>query len=514
MGLRDKLKPDAAREPQAGGLRGRMQKEAAAAPAAASDKRSPLGNAQSVVEGIEKYALKPLEMLSNMAMTGGVDAVDRLSGGKGLPREYFSDPKSLPEILTKQYKVNPMIAYPAGFIVQAKADPANMIANLTRIARPAADMIQKAAKSVYQSPFRRVTAKVAEKYKNKGSSGDKATAFVDDLWNEGKPEVGGFGKNNIEIGEQITQRRKDAWAPIQEQLEKAKDGGNIDLAPNLNESIKTARMNEALDALDMTVDDMVDPANAKKVMKLLKKLPEDADYIMKKLEGTKEQRQMALNLLQENVPDLKTVIGEAGGHLANSPDKTNTLGFFKDLMSDLAEGPRSVDGMQNLKVAYAGKAARNQAMGADQYTRNALRNPQKTADMKMAEGLGETLDDVIESRIGAEGGDALKKARATYSARRRGEWPAWQEISKAQGRQPLSKLDLLLGAGGSIAAANHVPGGWQSLLAGAAAKGIHEISRDPRLGTGTGMLLNNASKLNIWDDMLRRGAVTLGDKDE
>jgi hypothetical protein len=175
------------------------------------------------------------------------------------------------------------------------------------------------------------------------------------------------------------------------------------------------------------------------------------------------------------------------------------IDFYNGLIDDLRQGPRTLDGLQDLKVSMQNVAARNQQMGANQYARNALPNVRKTADMHAASQLGDVIDGIVDNTLGADAGAAAARDKALYSAVRRGEVPAWRAVQQAQVKRPLGTLaNFALGE----AALTRDP---KTAAAAGLTKLFDYIVHSPRAATGIGMGLNRAAKSNVWDTMLRRG---------
>lgn len=398
-------------------------------------------------------------------------------------------------------------------LAQAATQTRPGVGEVEAAGQPVSSLLQKAARTLYGAPFKKADAEVVSKFKNGTRAGSKP--FSDQLWNEGNPLVGGFSKSNPEIGEQITNLRKETGQDIGNRIREAGGDEEVHLAPelenNIRKEIEESIPEPKLSEKEMEGISLLPPesqAQAKAIMTQAAKAEAvkqvDPGTWLKNLLGSKnkESRSQAIRILADSAPDLAGVIEDNAKHLANSGSRDGILSFYNGLIDDMVEGPRSLEGLQDLKISMQNAAARNQQMGANQYARNALPNAAKTAEMHAAEQVGKVIDQIIDESLGSSAASSADKAR--YSALRRGELPAWRAIQTQQSRPALSKLDLLLGLGGAAGAAEatHSPG---TIAALAAAKGVDELRKSPRFATGSGMALNRAAQSNIWDNMLRRG---------
>lgn len=370
--------------------------------------------------------------------------------------------------------------------------------------RPIGTMLKNAGRKIYGNVFRRADADTVAKYGR--SLGDKPLSDL--LWNEipgehPNPLVGGFKKSNPEIGDQITGLRKDVGSQIGQEIKDAGGGEAFDLAPNLEEGVVAAQREKIASKVPMVgaKGQPLDPAVRDQVIDaMLAEQPHWTDHLKKQLAGPKQHRQEALDLLKEHAPDFAETIEKNSSALTRSGDKEDALRFFNGLVDDLSEGPRTLDEWANVKTAMQNKAARNQQMGADIYARNRLPSTYKSAEASGAADVGDVIDQTANKAM--DDANILPDLKLKYAALKRGEWPMWKEINKAEAAQPLSKLDMLM-----MAIKPH------ELLPMLAAKAGSVVAKSPRMGTGTGMLLNNMGKSSVWDNMLRQNILDSFRKD-
>jgi hypothetical protein len=362
----------------------------------------------------------------------GAELISRAFGGDGLGKSEWVNAlkghaKGAPEHL-KEAGYGPAVQYGVGLPYAALTDPLGgfigsrgmeeavkpslvQAATQTRpgvgeveaAAQPTSSILQKAARAIYGAPFKKADAEVVAKFKNGTKQGAKP--FTDQLWNEGNPLVGGFSKSNPEIGEQITNLRKETGQDIGNRIREAGGDEEVHLAPDLESNIKKEAIAEMpapkLSKEDLEGISLLPPeqqAQAKELMSQAKKAEaiqniDAGSWLKNKLASkNKDARGQAIRILSDSVPELSGVIEDSAKHLANSGSREGILGFYNGLIDDLFEGPRSLEGLQDLKVSMQNAAARNQQMGANQYARNALPNAAKTAEMHAAEQVGKVID--------------------------------------------------------------------------------------------------------------------------
>lgn len=443
--------------------------------------------------------------VANAATTGGLSLLKLLaSGGKeNLPREDFQGtPKSPSTILEKDFNAPDYVSEPAGLLMSGEMDPSGRAMELFKMAaNPLSELGQGLAKKIYASPFKQVDADIVSKWKRPPGG---PTAFTDHLWNGGNPLVGGFSKHNSEIGEEIKGLRKAAGQSIGDTI--AAGGGNdvkINLAPELAKNITDSMPQQKLPGDDGPMGFIQKKLQSRGILPAAKEPEVDPmNWLKNKISSDNPtDREQGLNILKQSAPSLADVIDNTSKHLMNSGDREDALKFYNGLIYDLNQGPRSLNELQDMAVSMNRKAAKNQQMGSNIFANNATPSVFKSAEAQGAGALKSNLDDVMENEL--NGVPVSPQQRQAYSILTKGEWPALKAIMKADSRPWVSKLDVLPG----LLAAGGTGGGHGAagLAASGVAKLIQEIQKSPRVGTGTGMLLNKLSKMGVWDRMLNRG---------
>lgn len=391
-------------------------------------------------------------------------------------------------------------AHPIDAITQTASDAASKV---SKGVQPVGAALQELGRRIFRSPFRAADSAVATKYKGKGID---PHAFTEALWNEGDPLVGGMSKSNPTIGDEITNLRRQTGSRIGERIKEAGGTDVVDLAPDLKANAKKA-MEESLpepalsavqeEGLKLLPPEQQGPAKLKMVEGLKKEQAkgDPLEWLMSLISSNDPQtRAKGIDLLAKSAPELAGVVRGQARHLFNADDRGQAIQFYNNLIYDLSQGPRTLDSLQDLKVAKQNAAAKNMQMGTNTYAKNAMHNVKKSAEAEMADALGEHIDNIVDQHFDMHGVNDADKA--LYSVLRRGENPAWQAITKAENRPGMSAIDWML-SGFSLANPTHgVP-----VLAG---KVAHKIAQSPRGATGVGRALNRAGKSNVWDNALRK----------
>lgn len=448
-------------------------------------------------------------MLQSMAYPGGVignaglEAIKRVASGgsEGLgagewEKTLQGDATPAPETLQKKFGMGKIGSHVAGLPYSVLTDPMGGIfakglkakptikmleallqqrpntGTVDALSQPLGSQLQKMGKKIFANPFRKVDAELATKYKNGGGN---AHPFTDELWNEGNPSVGGFSKTNPEIGQEITGLRREAGKRIGDRIAEAGHDVEIDLAPKLQENANTAMI------------DSLSPDT--------KELPDALEWLKEQI-GSKNKmaRQKGIEVLAQSAPELSDIILKNGKHLANSGTRPGMVSFYHNLIDDLAEGPRGLEGLQDLKVAQQQAAAASQT--GNPYTHNQGFSAPKTAEAQAAGEFGNTIDDITDMKLNDSSARAADKS--SYSTLRRGVPGALRVIRQEEGRPKLGTLAPF------VILEELLRGNPKTAAAALAVKGGDMIRKSPRAATGTGKLLNQAGKSNVWDNMLRK----------
>lgn len=368
------------------------------------------------------------------------------------------------------------------------------------LVNPIASGLQEAGRRIYRGPFKKVDSFLREKYPGMQEYGNHP--FTDLLWNGGNPEIGGFTKENMSIADQIRDLRKERGQQIGDITKQASGTDTYDLAPTLPMEAKVAQMEEAVakqqEALAAGQEFKEGPPQPP-LEWLKSKLSASATA-----PGAREGRQQAVELLTRSVPDLKEPIEQAAKALANSKERPLALQFLHGLIDDLAEGPRSLEDLKGLGGSMAAYADGSLPMQNSTYQRLPRKNLEKEVEAMGASSIGDIVTDIIADKLPDSNYRGIKK---DYHILRKSEVPAARIAAQAAGRPLLSGFNIF---GSGVAAHEAASGNPFLALAMGPLKFAHETTRSPRLGTGTGMLLNNLGSTNLWDNMLRRRALDAG----
>lgn len=468
-------------------------------------------------------------MFQSMGGAGGLtrtaiaELLSRATGGKGVEwkRAAQGNAKTTSEYL-KDAGADPITSAVLGLIGDVVSDPAAAFLGGSKglvqkpqnikllnaflqktpgqlMETPLATGMRGIGKKIFQAPMKPADAEFYTKFPS--SRGVESPSEY--LWNKGDPMVGDITKGNIDLGNEITDLRKAKGAEIGKTYSDAGGGDLHDIAPEF-----TAR--EAAIEEQNAVAKKAIAEHEGKVASSKAALPKEqlslADTIKQGLAGDKTQRAQALDLLAAHAPRFKKVIERNGKLLGNSQERDAVLGTFHDMIDDISEGPRSLEGLHELQTSYSKSAAGSTPMGTNQYARGAKQITQKQAHAGMASAISEELEKHVAEHLGNS--SALPQLKQDYMKLRRGEKPIWSAIEKQEKRQPVSKLDMLATVLGGVGASHMSPGAAiATLLGGAAVKGAHETMRSPRLGMGLGAAIGRAGQGSIWDNLAKQAVI-------
>jgi hypothetical protein len=492
-----------------------------------------------------KAMFKTLGYAGGIVGDTGMELLQRLRslGKEGLGAEEWKnalkgEAKSIPEHLGDM-GYGPLVKYGAGLPLSAVSDPmggfmsgAGYAAKPARAASvwnalkqvlpegadtgriaPIGGAIRKAGEKAYEAVFRGANKNV-KAYRGAESLPDNA--FSQMMWNGGDPLIGGFSKSNQEIADQATAVRKGKWDNLKSLWEDVPD---VDLAPSVTEQAKYAGEQAAANEAERlhAFADKLEEAGKTDAADALRNQATDEDFLggiarkaedehvydfknqaMESLKKGRHSRQDTVDQLKEIAPQFADDIEENAKRFMTG-DRQAAEEWFTKFLDDVTAGPRSIDDTHALGAAYSRKAAGSESMGTNVYKKDTAKYPTKNVSAAKSR---KTIDEILESAIdeaGAASPDAVKAAKQDYMLARRGEMGLAKTAKKAD-NAPVASQAMMFGLLEGLKHPIHA-------VATLGAKGTGLLQKSPRFGTGTGILLNNLGKSNIWDNMARRAMI-------
>lgn len=470
-------------------------------------------------------------MMESISAPGQIirSGVSKALSGMGAPELKAGDALGLKggeassyvDILKKQLGAHSAIAYPLGMAADFALDPMNKfigrgttepqelgkVGNAIKSifgARPIGNQIEKLGEKIYSLPFRKANENVRA-FSDSASRGPKE---VSNLVQEVAPEIGGFGKDNITIANEVNSLKQSIGKSMGDQL------GNVaskhDLAPTFTQGRQAKRagaVEEYLDNLsEKAAPEQVEAAKTAiesnpELRTAIENTAEDTHVISEKkrlldglTSGGPNSKKAALEELKTTMPEMSDEIDLYGKMLSNGDKNLAATGLEK-LIGHGFEGPRSASELQDLAKFYGQKASGSEAMKTNFYKLAANKKPPGSFEQATTR---RTLADIIEQKVkeqnGPEGLAEFQDTKNKYSTLARG-YPKVQQVgAMADAKQGMSKLDMIMAL-----EALHNP-----IHAVAGAGGIFSqlLNNSLKYGTGVGNALKSAGQSDFIDRTL------------
>lgn len=220
--------------------------------------------------------------------------------------------------------------------------------------------------------------------------------------------------------------------------------------------------------------------------------------------GEPNQRRKAISMLKERLhPQFHNEVDKITKKLDGS-EREVALKEIDALMNTGFAGEKTLADLDDIAAGYGLKASGSDAFGTNVYKASGKKETRKA----LASNTGSNVKGVIDETLPLENRVQYKTGKREYGKWARSKKEFLKAIERSEGVPLMTNTDAainLLGAGALLGGETTV----SPWLLGISAlrSGNRSLRNFPELSSKVGQGFNKASRLNLWDNIARRGAI-------